>query len=84
VKLVDYLSSGLTPIVSDAASYSTSELFMPQLAAATAGYMLQRIEGCIAARESAARQIDAAIHQTGLLARREFSELSKSLDSLFT
>jgi hypothetical protein len=83
VKLVDYLSSGLTPIVSDAASYSTSELFMPQLAAATAGYMLQRIEACIAARETAMQQIDSAIHRTGLLARREFSELSKPLDSLF-
>jgi hypothetical protein len=84
VKLVDYLTSGLVPIVSHATSYSTSELFMPQLAGATAGEMLQRIEACIAAPETAAQQIDAAIHRTGLLAKREFSELSKALDSLFT
>ncbi len=45
--------------------------------------MLQRIEACIADRDDLARQINGAIHQNGLLRRREFSELSKSLDSLF-
>jgi hypothetical protein len=84
VKLVDYLSSGLIPIVSDAASYSTSELFMPSLAAANADEMLRQIETCIRARDGAMQQIEAAIHRTGLLKRREFSELSKPLDSLFT
>lgn len=83
VKLVDYLSSGLIPIVSDAVSYSTSELFMPQFAASNADDMLQRIEACTATRDEAMQQIDAAIYRTGLLKRREFGELSKSLDSLF-
>jgi hypothetical protein len=83
VKLVDYLACGLIPIVSNAASYSTSELFMPQLAATSADEMLQRIEACIAERDKAAREIDDAIHRTGLLKRREFGELSKALDSLF-
>jgi hypothetical protein len=83
VKLVDYLSSGLTPIVSQAASYTSSELFMPQLAAASANELLQQIEACILDPETAAQQIDAAIVQTGLLAKREFRELSKVMDSLF-
>jgi hypothetical protein len=39
------------------------------------------VDALIAART--ARQINGAIHQNGLLRRREFSELSKSLDSLF-
>jgi len=84
VKLVDYLTSGLTPVVSHAMSYSSSELFMPQLAAATADEMLQRIEGCIEDPATAVQQIDAAIHQTGLLAQREFGELSKALDAVFS
>jgi hypothetical protein len=83
VKLVDYLSSGLIPIVSNAASYSTSELFMPQLAAANTDEMLQRIEASIADRDKLAREIDTTIHRTGLLKRREFRELSKALDPLF-
>lgn len=83
VKLVDYLSSGLIPIVSDAVSYASSELFMPSLAASSANEMLRQIETCIRARDGAMQQIDAAIHRTGLLKRREFSELSKSLDSVF-
>ena len=84
VKLIDYLTSGLVPIVSDAASYATSELFIPALAAASADEMLQRIEACIADRDDLAQQIDGAIHQNGLLRRREFSELSKSLDACFS
>ena len=83
VKLVDYLSSGLIPIVSDAVSYASSELFMPSLAASNANEMLRQIETCIRAREGAMQQIDAAIYRTGLLKLREFSELSKSLDSVF-
>jgi hypothetical protein len=83
VKLVDYFSSGLIPIVSNAASYSTSELFMPQLAAANADEMLQRVEACIVDRGKPAQEIDDAIHRTGLLKRREFDELSKALDPLF-
>jgi hypothetical protein len=83
VKLIDYLTSGLIPIVSNAASYTTSELFIPELAAASADEMLQRIEACIADRDGLARQINGAIHQNGLLRRREFNELSQSLDSLF-
>lgn len=83
VKLVDYLSSGLIPIVSDAVSYATSELFMPQLAASNADELLQRVMACIVDQEAAMQAIDTAIHQTGLLRRRDFSELSKSLDSLF-
>ncbi|MDQ8727732.1 hypothetical protein [Bradyrhizobium sp. LHD-71] len=83
VKLVDYLSSGLIPIVSDAASYATSELFMPQLAASDADALLQRLATCIANRKAATQAVDAVIHQPGLLKHREFSELSKSLDSLF-
>jgi hypothetical protein len=83
IKLVDYLSSGLTPVVSRAASFTTSELFLPQLAAASADEMLQRIEACITAPDTAAQQIDAAIHRTGLLAKRQFGELSKLLDPVF-
>jgi hypothetical protein len=84
VKLVDYLTSGLIPIVSNVASYATSELFLPELAAASADGMLQRIAACIADPDGAVRRIDAAIYQTGLLRRREFGELSKALDVLFT
>jgi hypothetical protein len=83
VKLVDYLSSDLLPVVSDAVSYSTSELFMPQLASSDADSMLRLIEACIADRAGAMQQIDAAIYRTGLLKRREFGELSKALDPLF-
>jgi hypothetical protein len=83
VKLVDYLASGLIPIVSSAVSYSTSELFMPQLAATNADDMLRQIERCMNDRAGAIRTIDAAIRSTGLLARREFGELSKTLDPLF-
>jgi hypothetical protein len=83
VKLVDYLASGLIPIVSNAASYSISELFMPQLAAANADDMLRRIEACIVDRDKLAREIDTAIHRPGLLKQREFGELSKALDPLF-
>lgn len=83
VKLVDYLSSGLIPIVSKAASYATSELFMPSLAASDADDMLQRIESCIAGYKIVNREIDTAIHSTGLLKHREFSELSRVLDPLF-
>jgi hypothetical protein len=83
IKLIDYLACGLVPIVSSAASYTRSELFMPEFSAATAEEMLKRIEACIADPDGAIRKIDAAIHQTGLLRKREFSELSKPLDSLF-
>lgn len=83
IKLIDYLAAGLAPIVSNAASYARSELFMPELAASSADDMLKRVEACIADPASALRGIDATIHQTGLLRQREFSELSKPLDSLF-
>jgi len=83
VKLVDYLTSGLTPIVSQAVSYTSSELFMPQLAAANANELLQRIEACMLDPEAASRQINAAIVQPGLLAKREFGELSKVMDRYF-
>jgi hypothetical protein len=82
VKLIDYLSSGLIPVVSDAAPYATSELFMPQLAASTADEMLRKIGACIADPVDATRQVDAAIHRSGLLRAREFSALSKALDPL--
>ena len=84
VKLVDYLTSGLVPIVSQAVSYASSELFLPQLAAASAGELLQRIEGCILDPEAAARQVDAAIIRPGLLAKREFGELSEVMDAYFS
>jgi hypothetical protein len=83
VKLVDYLTSGLVPVVSDAVSYSASELFIPELAASNADEMLQRIAACIAKRGDAMRRIETAIYRTGLLRQREFAELSKSLDPLF-
>jgi hypothetical protein len=83
VKLVDYLSSGLVPIVSRALPYASSELFMPSLAATTADEMLQLVERCITAGDAVAQQIDKTIHRTGLLKRREFGELSKALDYLF-
>jgi hypothetical protein len=82
IKLVDYLASGLIPVVSNAASYSTSELFMPQLAAGTADEMLARIERCITDLGGAMGVIDTAIAKTGLLRQREFTELSKLLDPL--
>lgn len=83
VKLLDYLSSGLIPIVSSAESYTSSELFVPQLAASNPDDMLRRIEACISDPAGAMRQIDVAIHQTGLLKMREYGELSKPLDALF-
>jgi hypothetical protein len=84
IKLVDYLSSGLIPVVSSAASYATSELFMSQLAAGTADEMLARIERCITDLGGAMRLIDTAVGKTGLLKQREFAELSKVLDPLFS
>lgn len=83
VKLVDYLSSGLIPIVSNAVPYATSELFMPSLAAANADQMLQIVERCIAAGDAVTQEIDQTIHRPGLLKRREFGEISKALDHLF-
>lgn len=83
VKLVDYLSSGLIPIVSNAMSYATSELFMPNLAASSADDMLQLIDSCIADPAGAMQLIEAAIHRRDLLQQREFDELSKQLDPLF-
>jgi hypothetical protein len=83
VKLVDYLSSGLVPVVSNAVPYATSELFMPSLAATNADQMLQIVERCIAAGDAVTQQIDETIHRPGLLRRREFGELSKALDPLF-
>ncbi|WP_051443818.1 hypothetical protein [Afipia sp. P52-10] len=83
VKLVDYLSAGLVPIVSRALPYATSELFMPQLAAKSADEMLQIVETCIATPDMIRQQIDTTIHQPGLLAQRTFAELSKVLDPLF-
>lgn len=83
MRLVDYLASGLIPIVSNAEPYRSSELFMPQLAASNADDMLRRIEACIADPAAAMQQVDAAIYRTGLLRQREFGELSKALDAFF-
>jgi hypothetical protein len=82
IKLIDYHAAGLVPIVSNAASYTSSELFMPELAASNADEMLQRIEACIADPAGVQRKIDATIHRPGLLRQREFRTLSRPLDSL--
>ena len=44
IKLVDYLSAGMVPVCSGAVPYATSKLFLPQLAAANANELLQRLE----------------------------------------
>jgi hypothetical protein len=46
--------------------------------------MLARIERCITDLGGALRMIDVAVGSTGLLRKREFTELSKVLDPLFS
>ena len=82
IKLVDYLSSGLVPVCSSAASYADSNLFLPRLAAANANELLQRLEMCIADHARMVEYVNETIHAPDLLRQREFSELSKALDHL--
>ncbi|MBX9772793.1 MAG: hypothetical protein K2Y71_00150 [Xanthobacteraceae bacterium] len=82
IKLVDYLSSGIVPICSDAVPYATSSLFLPSLAAADANELLQRLEMCIAEHARMIEYVNETIHAPGLLRQREFFELSKALDHL--
>ncbi len=97
IKLVDYLSAGIVPVCSNAVPYSTSNLFLPQLAAAdaksglfpplhaaaNANQLLHRLETCIANHARMIEYVDETVHTPGLLRQREFSELSKALDRLF-
>jgi hypothetical protein len=82
IKLVDYLSSGIVPVCSNAAPYAQSNLFLPQLAAADANGLLQRLETCIADHARMIEYVDGTIHAPGLLRQREFSALSHALDHL--
>jgi hypothetical protein len=84
IKLVDYLSSGIVPICSSAVPYSTSSLFLPLLAASDVDGLLARLEACIANHARMIEYVDETIHVPGLLKQREFAELSKALDHLFT
>lgn len=83
IKLVDYLSSGVVPVFSSAVPYATSELFMPELAAADGNELLARLEACIADPARMIEYVGRTIHAPGLLKRREFAETSKALDHLF-
>jgi hypothetical protein len=82
IKLVDYLSAGMVPVCSGAVPYATSKLFLPQLAAANANELLQRLETCIAGHARMVEYVNETIHAPGLLKQREYSELSKALDHL--
>lgn len=82
IKLVDYLSAGIVPVCSDAVPYSASKLFLPQLAAADANELLQRLETCIADHARMVEYVNETIHVPGLLKQREYAELSKALDHL--
>ncbi len=82
IKLVDYLSAGIVPVCSSAVPYSASKLFLPQLAAANANELLQRLETCIAGHARMVEYVNETIHAPGLLKQREYSELSKALDHL--
>jgi hypothetical protein len=82
IKLVDYLSSGIVPVCSSAAPYAQSSLFLPELAAADANGLLQKLEMCIADHARMIEYVDGTIHAPGLLRQREYSELSKALDHL--
>jgi hypothetical protein len=83
IKLVDYLSSGIIPVFSRAVPYETSDLFLPLLAAADGDEMLAKLEDCIAHRSRMTDHVEETIYRPGLLKRREFTELSKTLDGLF-
>lgn len=83
IKLVDYLSCGIIPVFSRAMPYETSDLFLPLLAALDGDEMLAKLEDCIAHRSRMTDYVDETIYRPGLLKRREFTELSKTLDGLF-
>jgi hypothetical protein len=82
IKLVDYLSAGLIPVCSNAVPYAQSSLFLPELAAADANELLQRLETCIAGHARMIEYVNEMIHVPGLLRQREFTALSKALDHL--
>jgi hypothetical protein len=82
IKLVDYLSSGIVPVCSDAVPYAMSNLFLPSLAAADAHELMQRIEACIAEHARMVEYVNSTVYAPGLLRQREFSELSMALDQL--
>ena len=83
IKLVDYLTAGLVPVCTGTPPYSESELFIPQLAALDPPGLLQRLERCLADHSGMIELVDSAIHAKGLLAKREFIQLSTVLDSIF-
>ena len=70
----------MVPVCSSAVPYSASKLFLPQLAAADANELLQRLETCIAGHARMVEYVNETIHAPGLLKQREYSELSKALD----
>ena len=45
--------------------------------------MLAKLEDCIAHRSRMADYVEETIYRPGILKRREFTELSKTLDGLF-
>lgn len=83
IKLVDYLSSGLLPIVSRAAPYENSELFLPALAAGDDADLIGKVQTCIDDYGRMSDHIRDTIYAPGLLSRRAFSSLSEVLDPVF-
>ena len=83
IKLVDFLSSRIIPILSTAIPYVKSDLYLPMLAGVDGDELLGKIEMCIADYDRISDYVDKTIHAGGVLRSRTFLEISKALDHLF-
>ena len=82
IKLVDYLSSGIIPVYSNAVCFVNSDLAVPALAAASGDDIIAILRHCIDNYASVAGEVRAHL-QNGALRARGYWELSRKLDHLF-
>ena len=79
---MDYLSSGIIPVYSNAVCFVNSDLAVPALAAASGDDIIAILRHCIDNYASVAGEVRAHL-QNGALRARGYWELSRKLDHLF-
>src|SRR5262249_5782041 len=80
IKLLDFLSAGMIPVCSTALPYTTSELFIPQLASETGDGLIEIVRTIASDTNSAMGLVNTLSSREKLLHKRTFVELSKVLD----
>jgi len=83
IKLLDYISNGLVPICTNTPPYARSELYVPELGAASPDELLQKLDLCIQDHAGWLERLNRKFHGNGALDQRRYSDLSQHLDAIF-